>query len=629
MKIEQTIGLKLRLFGFLRTRIGQRFLLIFLAISLLPLVTMGWFAISESERALRRQTLAVLRSASDGAEAQLREFLHKLKEQILKTRQDETLRQALGAQLSTRPLTSTPPGPALSEMLNLQRRRFSDVQEIFVLTMDGRVAASSSPENEGQDLSSAEYFRKGKQSYFPGDVMRDPNTGRVTWVMTTPIQDVEGSRLLGVLAFRIDPETLSGLASGRRVLGEGADTQSFRIGDTGETYIVNRDHLMVTESRYLSNAVLRVRVDTEPVRAGLELGQEITADYTDYRSIKVSGASVLLRDLGWVMITEIDFSQAFIVITQMRNSVLGLTVALGLVAMFLAWDATRRIIGPIQRLSESDHALSEGNETAAIVCEEGLPRDEIGQLVHRRNERVQALATAQTQLVERTAKLRAAVTELEHVSYTIMHNMRAPLRALSGFGDIIVSTEAERLSPDGREFLGRIKTAASRMDRLICDVLSYNSTVLGNLPLGAVDVSKLMRVIVETDPKFQPNMANVHCPPDLPLVRANEAALTQCFSNLLDNSIKFARTGEFPFIQIRAEQSSGQVRIWVEDNGVGVPEIIHDRVFGIFQQGSNTGEGTGMGLAIVQKAVERMGGRVGVQSELGKGSRFWIELPAI
>ncbi len=244
-----------------------------------------------------------------------------------------------------------------------------------------------------------------------------------------------------------------------------------------------------------------------------------------------------------------------------------------------------------------------------------------------RRQLAEANTRLEHQVEKRTAELRETVAELEHMSYSIMHDMRAPLRAITAYGEMIESDPANRLSGQSREYLARTRTATGRMDELICDVLNYSRIVRQGLDVHPVNVAQLLRGMVDTYPAFQPPKVQIRVSPDLPLVQGNEAALTQCFSNLLDNAVKFVRPGEVPQIEIEGEVSGGRARILVEDNGVGIPKELHERIFGIFQRGNNDSEGTGIGLAIVRKAAERMGGKAGVESQPGQGSRFWLELP--
>jgi signal transduction histidine kinase len=108
----------------------------------------------------------------------------------------------------------------------------------------------------------------------------------------------------------------------------------------------------------------------------------------------------------------------------------------------------------------------------------------------------------------------------------------------------------------------------------------------------------------------------------------NESLLTQCFSNLLENAVKFVADGVQPRVRIWAEANGTFVRIWVKDNGIGIPKHAHTRLFGMFQKLDQQYEGNGIGLAIVRKVAQRMGGSVGVESQSGRGSRFWVELRA-
>jgi signal transduction histidine kinase len=227
---------------------------------------------------------------------------------------------------------------------------------------------------------------------------------------------------------------------------------------------------------------------------------------------------------------------------------------------------------------------------------------------------------------ERTAKLREMISELQHVSYAIAHDMRAPLRAMSAFAEMLLD-ESSSASAQSQDYCRRIVTGGRRLDTLIQDALNYNKAVLADLPLEPVDLSRLLRGLIDTYPNLHPKKAEIRIEGILPSVLGNESLLTQCFSNLLGNAVKFVAPGIRPQVRIWAETTADVGRIWVQDNGVGIPEHAQKRLFQMFQKLDNEYEGTGIGLAIVRKVVERMGGKVGVKSELGNGSRFWVEFP--
>jgi signal transduction histidine kinase len=229
---------------------------------------------------------------------------------------------------------------------------------------------------------------------------------------------------------------------------------------------------------------------------------------------------------------------------------------------------------------------------------------------------------------ERTANLQKMINELEYVSYSITHDMRAPLRAMTAFATILSDSASENLTAaEAKDYLQRILAAASRFDKLIQDALHYTKVVQQEMPMQPVHLGKLVRGLLESYPNLQPDRADIRVEGELPVVHGNETLLTQCFSNLLGNAVKFVGPGTKPVVRVRAETRDGTAKIWVEDNGIDIPPNAQSRLFKMFQKLDSHYEGTGIGLAIVRKVAERMGGKVGAESEEGKGSRFWVELP--
>jgi signal transduction histidine kinase len=226
-------------------------------------------------------------------------------------------------------------------------------------------------------------------------------------------------------------------------------------------------------------------------------------------------------------------------------------------------------------------------------------------------------------------KLRAAIAELEAFSHSLAHDMRAPLRAMRSYAEILIREQSPALEKTpGRDYLQRIVSACARMDTLILDMLEYSRLARGEVPLEPVDAGALVRRMVASYPNLQAHQSGIHLEGEFPLLLANKAALVQCVSNLLGNAVKFVAPGTTPQVRVWAEKRDRTVRLWFEDNGIGIEKGSERRIFQLFQRLNAGYEGTGVGLGIVRKAVERMGGEVGVESEPGQGSRFWLQLKA-
>jgi PAS domain S-box-containing protein len=250
-------------------------------------------------------------------------------------------------------------------------------------------------------------------------------------------------------------------------------------------------------------------------------------------------------------------------------------------------------------------------------------RDARDQLSHQARELERLVA-------ERTAHLEQSLASLEGILYHVAHDLRAPLRAMHGFTSILLKEYAPHFDPAGEEYARRISEAAGRMDRLICDLLEYGRLAHMPLPLSKVPIDQpLHRVLGDLNPEIQSKHAEVEIAKPLPAVWANTTALEAILSNLVSNALKFVHPEQPPRIRIRTREEDGVVRLCVEDNGIGIEPKYQDRVFRVFERLHKTDDypGTGIGLAIVQKAAQRMNASVGVESTLGQGSTFWVDLP--
>jgi two-component system, chemotaxis family, CheB/CheR fusion protein len=229
----------------------------------------------------------------------------------------------------------------------------------------------------------------------------------------------------------------------------------------------------------------------------------------------------------------------------------------------------------------------------------------------------------------RTGELRETIGELEAFSYSVSHDMRAPLRAMQGYASLLLNANETVLDARSLDQLRRINSAANRMDALINDVLTYSRLLRTEITLVSISLDDLVRHVIDVFPQLRENGAEIVIEGRLPKVLAHEAGLTQCVSNLLSNAVKFVAPGVTARARVRAEEIEGDVRLWIDDNGIGIDPQNHDRIWNIFTRVVRDRDytGTGIGLAIVRKSVERMNGTVGLESTPGGGSKFWLRLP--
>jgi PAS domain S-box-containing protein len=263
----------------------------------------------------------------------------------------------------------------------------------------------------------------------------------------------------------------------------------------------------------------------------------------------------------------------------------------------------------------------------------------------------------EAKVADRTASLKQNIAELQTFSYTVAHDLRAPIRALKGYAEVLLEDFDAALPAEAKFVVGKLRDASMRMDSLTRDLLEFSKISRQEIQLSVVDLEEVLSDVLWTLGSAAQSAVTVVRP--LGKVLAQRTLVQQCVSNLIENGMKFIPPGAAPKIIIRREMvapvAAGQaddsalftrsryslvepvgspasgkarLRLWFEDQGIGIPAEARHKVFGIFERGVNADqyEGTGIGLAIVARAMERMGGNCGVESEFGSGSRFWLEL---
>jgi len=232
---------------------------------------------------------------------------------------------------------------------------------------------------------------------------------------------------------------------------------------------------------------------------------------------------------------------------------------------------------------------------------------------------------------ERTAQLAAANAELETFAYSVSHDLKAPLRGIDGYSKLLLQDYGEKLGEEGRGFIENVRRATLQMGNLIDDLLAYSRIERQQLALDDLEIEAVVQLALK---ERREELAARHVEVDLSLPRGLSAkadldGLLVVLRNLLENAIKFTRDARPPRIEIGGREHPDTVEFWVRDNGIGFDMKFQERIFEIFQRLQRAEEypGTGVGLALVRRALTRMGGRVWCESSPGNGATFFVELP--
>jgi len=338
---------------------------------------------------------------------------------------------------------------------------------------------------------------------------------------------------------------------------------------------------------------------------------------------KLSGTIYLVQDLE-EMYTSLFHYAWTVGLVLLVSIIVALGLAIGLQGI---------ISDPILELTIAARAITEHKNYSVRAVKHR--HDEIGLLVTAFNDmleqiqvRDEALKHAHDELeqrvLDRTAELEAANKELEAFSYSISHDLRAPLRAVDGYAGILLEDYAPRLDADGKRVCTVICESARRMGRLIDDLLAFARVGRTAIHLSTVDMAAMAQSIFleVTTPESRARI-DFNVGP-LPGVAGDQALIRQVWINLLSNAVKFSSKKERAVIEVRAAQSENGVVYSVRDNGAGFEMQYIDKLFGVFQRlhSAKEFEGTGCGLAIVQRIIKRHGGRIWAEAETGKGATF-------
>ena len=363
------------------------------------------------------------------------------------------------------------------------------------------------------------------------------------------------------------------------------------------------------------------RVLTSPIPSRYERGGEMKR-----------AAAALVPGTPWMVVAEMP---SRLVIAPARSYLLTMAPIAALIVIIgtlAAWWGSRRLTAPLVGVTRAAEAIAAGDLTQRVPAGRD---DELGRLAQSFNTMAEQVSRShhdlEAQVAQRTKALEGTNAELESFSYSVSHDLRAPLRAIHGFARILLEDHHAKLDPEAQRLLGVIDQNTRRMGRLIDDLLAFSRLGRTDLTTGPVDMKELTQLVADEVQRVESNRngsLEIRIDP-LPPARGDRGLLRQVMSNLLLNAAKFTRGRPSARIEVGSKPNGDQTVYHVKDNGAGFDARYADKLFGVFQRLHSAEEfdGTGVGLAIVKRIVQRHGGRVWAEGAVNQGATFYFTLP--
>jgi signal transduction histidine kinase len=643
-------------------KLRTKLTLVFLSLSIFPLAIVGFFAYDNSRQVIDKYTYNHLISTNYLKENEFERWIDNNKRQLQELAQ-HPLVQDYSIILSSQDPASAAYQTASTNLIDNHLSPALEFDggflDLSILSpQDGQILISSDLTLVGKYRDSERFYLEGQQHTYVGKVAFSISHGQSIMHLSTPIEDDHGN-LIGVLIGHADLGEMS------KIIEELSG-----VSQSEDTYLVNNFNYFVTEPRFGDNYALKKAIRTDGVQACLERSDGV-GYYDDYRGVQVIGAYHWMPERELCILTEVDQEEAFASVVTLRNSIIGMSVIVGLFVVLISTYLANSITKPINKLVEGASAISRAELEFRIETE---AQDEIGQLSRSFNDmaaslegslernvqlylEVQQHAEAlEEEVAERTQDLIGAQMaalnmmedaqesrleteqininlersneELQRFAYVASHDLQEPLRMIASYLQLLERRYKGKLDSDADEFINYAVNGANRMKTLINDLLAYSRVESRGEIFTQLNCDEIIsNVLANLKVSIQENNAIITYD-DLPEIVGDKTQIHQLFQNLVSNAIKF-RKKEDPKIFVGVEEKENSWKFTVQDNGIGIDSQYFDRLFIIFQRlhTKEEYEGTGIGLAISKRIVERHGGRIWIESKLGEGSSIYFTIP--
>jgi len=622
--------------------LNAKLITLFVIISVVSIVATGTLSFKAAEDALRERIDAQLQNEA--------KYRAGLIENIWNLRVEQV--QLLASNQQVKNILKEPNKKIGEEIINTQELEKTmlpisedpNFQDLKIIDKNGKVISAADRSTIGKDLSQDPKFLRGIREAFYS-IERDDKTGKAIMIVTAPVfEDAEHSQETGVIQ-----------ATREVNLANKITTDRTNLGKTGETYLVSKDGLMITESRFIPNSVFTQKVNTLPVKecfengrnlSGIypnylktpgELGQYFTGKggivYKDYRGIPVFGASYCDRDFGFVLLAEMDVSEIYSPILELQNQYLIIGSLISLGVGIISFLVVRSISRPIIKLTHAAEKISQGDFSVEI--EELTSKDEIGRLHNSFRIMISSLRQSIEQIQKLNSQLKISNEELklkdklkdEFISIA-SHELKNPVQPILGFAYL-----AKKGKIPHDEAWDGVLQHARRLKRLAIDILDVSKIESGTFDYRFTKM-RINQVIRDVTESLKVNLApgvnmEVYLDQKDPEIDADRERIMQVLENIIDNAIKFTKRGSIKIESLVGDHPN-KVDILITDTGGGISQDILPNLFGKFVTRSvkdGMEHGTGLGLFITKVIVTAHKGQITAYNNDIRGATFTVTLP--
>lgn len=630
--------------------ITAKFMFWFLLIALLPSAIATYASYVNARNILEREVANSLRAVADNKVNQVETYLREKVDNVTDLSHRSDVIDAIEGCNQALLKGGSPDSPECAavyrefEPFLSYYQKSHDYDNIFLVNPEGNIVFSSKKTSAAAAESLYERALYDKESGLANvfikavrssqtevsDFEYDPSAKEASAFIAAPV--FKEGQIIGLIIFEMSNHGLFRFVRDYTGLG--------RTGDIVIATRVGNEAVVIAPLRYDADAAFKKKfVIGSKEGTGIQkavLGKQGAGIITDYKGEEALAVMRYLPSFRLGMVVKMNMSEVHDAAEKLRMILYAASLIVVVVVIIMAVVIASSIARPIKALTQVSGIIAQGDLSARAQIE---AEDEIGKLARSFNAMTDNLVAAKADVeqkkeeVEEKKRLLEQVNkELDSFVYTASHDLKAPLRGISAFANFLEEDYKDKLDKEGKDYLKEIREGANRMDVLIKDLLKLSRISRIKNPYEDVNMNDLIDSIVKrVEFDIKEKKVDLKIQQGMPFVRCDRIKMSEVFLNLMNNAIKFSSKNNKnnPRVEVGYMDSGGFHKFYVKDNGIGIDPKYHDEIFGLFRRlhTSEEYEGTGAGLSIVKRVIDDHGGKIWVESGIGKGSIFYFTIP--